>query len=72
MQQEQNSTGEVTRPDVNLCIESNIQWLDAIIKSELSVINMTTDSVATASRVAEIITVYLHMIEAEARRRYDV
>ena len=72
MPNDQNSKREVTRPDINLCIESNMQWLDAIIKSELSVINMTTDSVANASRVAEIITVYVHMIEAEARRRYDV
>ena len=70
MQQEQNSTREVTRPDVNLCIESNMQWLDAIIKSELTA--DTSNLMNSKDRVAEIITVYLHMIEAEARRRYDV
>lgn len=70
MQQEQNSTREVTRPDVNLCIESNMQWLDAIIKSELAA--DTSSLMNSKDRVAEIITVYLHMIEAEARRRYDV
>lgn len=70
MQQEQNSIREVTRPDVNLCIESNMQWLDAIIKSELAA--DTSSLMNSKDRVAEIITVYLHMIEAEARRRYDV
>ena len=70
MHSDQNSTREVTRPDINLCIESNMQWLDAIIKSELAA--DTSSLFNSKDRAAEIITVYLHMIEAEARRRYDV
>ena len=70
MQNEQNSTTEVTRPDINLCIDYNMQWIDAIIKSELV---SNTDCLENCKdRAAEIIAVYLHMIEAEARRFYDL
>lgn len=70
MQSEQNSTTEVTRPDVNLCIERNMEWLDRIIKAELSA--DTSCLMNSKDRVAEIITIYVHMIEAEARRTYDL
>ena len=70
MHRDQNSTREVTRPDINLCIESNMQWLDAIINSELAA--DTSSLMNSKDRAGEIIAIYLHMIEAEARRRYDV
>ena len=70
MQSEQNSTTEVTRPDINLCIERNIDWLDRIVKAELSA--DTSCMMNSLDRVAEIVTVYVHMIEAESRRHFDI
>lgn len=50
---------------VNNCICYNLQWLGTILKGTGT---DTSDKIAVGQKV----TTYLHMIEAEARRYYDI
>lgn len=50
---------------INLCVNYNLEWIDTILKS----MNVDPDN---KDKVSEVVVVYLHMIEADARRKYDL
>lgn len=50
---------------VTNCIGYNLQWLDTILRD-------TGTDASDKISVGQKVTTYLHMIEAEARRYYDI